>query len=76
VTAVAVGRAGVPGAVVSVGVSFITRPKPVEELQGLVYGMANEPDAPDAADAGWYRSPLLLGIVVLVLTVIISLFFI
>jgi solute:Na+ symporter, SSS family len=62
-------------AVVSVGVSFITRPKPVEELQGLVYGMANI-EEPRPEDRGWYRSPLLLGITVLALTAIISLFFI
>jgi solute:Na+ symporter, SSS family len=63
-------------AVVTVAVSMVTKPKPIAELQGLVYGMANEPDAPDAGDAGWYRSPLLLGIVVLALTVLVSLFFI
>src|SRR4051812_25226945 len=31
-------------AVVSVGVSLFTKPKPVEELRGLVYGMANPDD--------------------------------
>ena len=31
----------VADAVVTVIVTFVTRPKPVEELQGLVYGMAN-----------------------------------
>jgi solute:Na+ symporter, SSS family len=62
-------------AVVSVGVSFLTRPKPVEELDGLVYGMANI-EEPRPQDRGWYRSPLLLGITVLALTAIISLFFI
>ena len=34
----------VADAVVSVGVSLFTQPKPIEELQGLVYGMANEED--------------------------------
>jgi SSS family solute:Na+ symporter len=63
-------------AVVSVGVTFVTQPRPVEELQGLVYGMANEEEAPLASDRGWYRSPALLGGTVLVLTVVVSLFFI
>ncbi len=35
------GLAFVVDAVVSVAVTLRTRPKPVEELQGLVYGMAN-----------------------------------
>ena len=29
-------------AVVTVGVTFVTEPRPVEELEGLVYGMAND----------------------------------
>jgi SSS family solute:Na+ symporter len=62
-------------AIVSVGVTLVTAPKPVEELEGLVYGMtATEERRPQ--DRGWYRSPVLLGVVVLVLTAVISLFFI
>ena len=56
-------------AVVSVGVTFVTEPRPVSELQGLVHGMANEDDTWTEADAGWYRSPALLAVTVLVLTV-------
>jgi SSS family solute:Na+ symporter len=63
-------------AIVSVGVTFVTKPKPVEELQDLVYGMAAVDDSRSAADDGWYRSPQLLGFVALGLTVIASLFFI
>ena len=63
-------------AVVSVGVTFVTEPRPVEELQGLVHGMANEDDTRTAADDGWYRSPGLLAAIVLVATVALSLFFI
>jgi SSS family solute:Na+ symporter len=63
-------------AIVSVGVTFVTEPKPVEELEGLVYGMAAEEDPPRRADAGWYRSPKVLAFAVLGLTVAISLFFI
>jgi solute:Na+ symporter, SSS family len=36
---------------VSVGVSLVTQPRPVEELQGPVYGMANEQERPSARSA-------------------------
>jgi solute:Na+ symporter, SSS family len=39
------GLAFVVDAIVSVAVTMRTRPKPVEELQGLVYGMANTDDS-------------------------------
>jgi SSS family solute:Na+ symporter len=39
------GIAFVVDAAVSVGVSLRTRPRPLEELQGLVYGMANEDES-------------------------------
>ncbi|MEN3279455.1 MAG: solute:Na+ symporter, family [Solirubrobacteraceae bacterium] len=60
---------------VTVGVTFVTKPRPVEELEGLVYGMATI-EKPKARDRGWYRSPGLLGAAVLVMTAIASLFFI
>jgi solute:Na+ symporter, SSS family len=63
-------------AVVSVGVTFVTEPRPVEELQGLVYGMANEEERLTRADRAWYRSPKVLAFTVLGLTVVASLFFI
>jgi solute:Na+ symporter, SSS family len=63
-------------AVVSVGVTFVTEPKPVEELQGLVYGMANEEEPLTRADRGWYREPKVLAFAVLGLTVVASLLFI
>ena len=49
-------------AIVSVVVTLFTEPKPVEELQGLVYGMANERGAHiEARTQAWYRQPWLLG---------------
>jgi SSS family solute:Na+ symporter len=63
-------------AIVTVVVTFATEPRPVSELQGLVYGMANEDDTWTEADSGWYRSPALLGATALVLTVVLSIFFI
>ncbi|MFF9124271.1 sodium:solute symporter family protein [Streptomyces sp. NPDC014889] len=51
------------GAVVMVAVSLFTKPKPEEELRGLVYGTRSpglaEPPAP--GDEAWYRRPALLG---------------
>jgi SSS family solute:Na+ symporter len=61
---------------VSVAVTFVTEPKPVEELEGLVYGMAAEEEPPKRADRGWYRSPKVLAFAVLGLTVVASVFFI
>ena len=63
-------------AVVSVGVTFVTEPKPVEELEGLVYGMAAAEERLTAAERVWYRSPKVLGFAVLGLTVLASVFFI
>jgi SSS family solute:Na+ symporter len=66
----------VADAVVTVIVSLFTQPKPVEELQGLVYGMANKEEHRAKSDDVWYRSPNLLGFGALGLTVVLSLFFI
>jgi solute:Na+ symporter, SSS family len=65
----------VADAIVTVIVSMVTQPKPVAELQGLVYGMANVPDALSEEDKAWYRSPNLLAVAALGLTLIVSLFF-
>jgi SSS family solute:Na+ symporter len=53
------GLAFVVDAVVSIGVTLFTQPKPVEELQGLVYGMANLDEA--KRPLKWWESPKLLG---------------
>jgi solute:Na+ symporter, SSS family len=45
-------------------------PKPISELRGLVWGHA-EPDTQAAAHVPWYKSPLLLGIGVLVLSALL-----
>jgi solute:Na+ symporter, SSS family len=57
------------GAVVIVGVTLFTRPKPVAELDGLVYGTTSPgmEEAPDEGDLAWYRRPALLGWSVLAL---------
>ena len=63
-------------AVVTVAVTLVTQPKPIAELQGLVYGMANVPEEHYASEDAWYRSPKLLGFSALGLTAVVSLFFI
>jgi SSS family solute:Na+ symporter len=53
----------VAGAVVMVAVSLFTKPKPIEELQGLVYGTKSPgmSEPPAEGDDAWYRRPALLG---------------
>ncbi|WP_448315260.1 sodium:solute symporter family protein [Streptomyces sp. CO7] len=53
----------VAGAVVMVAVSLFTKPKPMEELQGLVYGTKSPgmSEPPAEGDDAWYRKPALLG---------------
>jgi SSS family solute:Na+ symporter len=60
-------------ALVTVAVTLVTKPRPVEELDGLVYGMAKT-ESTRRGDRGWYRSPALLGFTVLALTAVASLF--
>jgi solute:Na+ symporter, SSS family len=69
----------VADAVVTVGVSMVTQPKPQEELRGLVWGLTRheeEPEKHDPADDVWYRSPWLLGAGAIVLIVILNIVFI
>ncbi|WFE42039.1 sodium:solute symporter family protein [Micromonospora sp. WMMD998] len=63
------GLAFVTVAVVAVIITPLTRPKTDDELTGLVYGMSDTTLADDslAGDAAWYRSPVLLGVVAVVL---------
>ncbi|MEF3116889.1 sodium:solute symporter family protein [Streptomyces chrestomyceticus] len=53
----------VVGAVVMVGVTLFTRPKPEAELAGLVYGTRSPglDEPPAEGDDAWYRKPALLG---------------
>jgi solute:Na+ symporter, SSS family len=63
--------------VVTVLVSMVTRPKPVSELGGLVWGVPN-PDAPDPASVPkppWWASPKLLGGVALLIVLVLSIIF-
>jgi SSS family solute:Na+ symporter len=68
----------VADAVVTVFVSLVTKPKPVEELGGLVWGVP-DPNAPDPSTvpkAKWWASPKLLGGVSAGIVVVLSLIFV
>ena len=62
-------------ALVSVVVSMATQPKPVDELQGLVYGMANIADELSEEEKAWYRKPSTLAIGVLGIVLVLSIIF-
>ncbi len=53
----------VVGAVVMVAVTLFTRPKPAEQLAGLVYGTVSPgmQEPPAEGDDAWYRKPAVLG---------------
>ncbi|RKT57260.1 sodium:solute symporter family protein [Saccharothrix australiensis] len=63
---------------VSVAVTSVTRPVPEERLVGLVYSLTPKESRRHSAtgeDAGWYRSPVVLGVGVLVLTIVLNIVF-
>jgi SSS family solute:Na+ symporter len=60
-------------AIVTVVVTMMTRPKPVEELQGLVYGMANVDES--ATRHRWWESPVLLGVTTLAGATVLTIIF-
>jgi solute:Na+ symporter, SSS family len=69
----------VAGAVVLVLVSLVTKPKPQEELRGLVGGLTRKEEREvnaDPRDRLWWRSPALLGGVAIALLVILNIIFI
>ena len=64
--------------VVTVIVTLVTKPKPVEELAGLVYGV-HDPNAPDPSTIPkpkWWASPKLLGGTSLGIVLILSIIFV
>ena len=64
------GLAFVTVAVVAAVLTPATRPKPDEELRGLVYGTADLGEL-DPEDRVWYRSPVLLGSIAVFLSVVL-----
>jgi SSS family solute:Na+ symporter len=65
----------VADAIVSVVVSLFTRPRPVDELQGLVYGMANVDEDDPASEHVWYRRPWTLAAGLLALILVLNVVF-
>ena len=65
------------GVGVAVAVSLVTRPKPDEELVGLVWSLTPRQKASDLAveDQGWFRSPTVLGAGVLLLVTVLYVVF-
>src|SRR3954462_8782471 len=63
------------GAAVAVLVSLVTKPKPIEELRGLVYGMAVTDEKVPPEDRVWWRSPTLLAPRALIIAVVLCIIF-
>jgi solute:Na+ symporter, SSS family len=68
----------ITGGVVLIVVSLVTKPKPTEELRGLVWGLTREAEAEeneDSRDKLWWRSPWLLGGVAFAMLVVLNIIF-
>ena len=74
---VAASTAFVVDIVLSVVVSLVTQPKPVEELRGLVYSETPKEDLVDPNEAAypWYRRTLPLAGVALVMVIVLNVIF-
>ncbi|MCW2850568.1 MAG: sodium solute transporter superfamily [Nocardioides sp.] len=74
---VAAGAAFVVDIVVSIVVSLMTRPKPPEELRGLVYSETPREDLVDADEASypWYRRTMPLAGVALAIVIVLNIVF-
>jgi SSS family solute:Na+ symporter len=72
------GIAFAADAVVTVAVSLVTQPKPLSELQGLVYGTASEEESRKerAEEPHWWQRPVILGAIAIALVVILNIIFI
>jgi solute:Na+ symporter, SSS family len=69
------GAAFVVDALVTVAVTLRTEPKPVSELQGLVYGMANVDEFEARRVHSWWESPKVMGGLVLAGAAILTIIF-
>jgi len=69
----------IAGGVVLVAVSMFTKPKPTEDLRGLVWGLARTEEREvneDPRDRLWWRSPWLLGGVAIAILIVLNILFI
>jgi solute:Na+ symporter, SSS family len=58
--------------IVTIAVSLFTTPKPVSELQGLVWGVTDIPDGPAVP---FYKQPLFFALIVAAAFVVLNLYF-
>ena len=58
--------------VVTIAVSLVTKPRPDEELRGLVYSLTERPKDERLA---WYQRPVTLGAAALVVTLVLNVIF-
>ena len=58
--------------VATIAISFVTKPKPEEELVGLVWGKPNEVAATSET---WYKRPGILAIIILAVTLLMNILF-
>ncbi len=58
--------------IATIVISFFTRPKPLHELAGLVYGVSK---IPQEAPMPWYRQPVAWAVLCFVIFVILNLIF-
>jgi len=58
--------------VTTIGVSLVTKPKPEEELRGLVYSLTKKERI---EKSHWYLNPVILGVLLLLATVILNIIF-
>jgi len=66
------------GGIVLIVVSLVTKPKPTEELRGLVWGLTRAEEAEENADPRdklWWRSPALLGGVAIAMLIVLNIIF-
>jgi len=56
----------------TIAITFFTKPRDEKDLVGLVYSLTPKPSS---AGLEWYRRPLLLGVIVLVLSTILNVYF-
>ncbi len=57
---------------VTVVVSIVTRPRPAEELKGLVYSLTPKPEDHERT---WYRKPAAFGVFVMAVAVVLNIIF-
>jgi len=72
------GFAFIADAIVTVGVSLVTQPKPVNELRGLVWSETPKhlrSPKREKGDLGWYKSPAVLGGGVIAATIALNVVF-